>query len=239
MLIRSNSGFVTKAYQKYAPYPKAFSLTEWIYKTIAIGRTDSDIYWTQGIHLMDLVWVENRWAYHSQDDSVENVKTASLQSGGDNIISIVVGTSKSADFPKRISNEYLIEVRENGGMIGMESGSVYFSLLGGAMIWMPLEFARIMYMILSVFLGLTLPLIVGNEFQENPITRKVTCCSIRLAKVSIQHSLRVLVNLLLGLVTSVVAFAAFGMWKSPSQEEIERRDIYVGFLLWPGVELEL
>jgi len=249
MLIRSNSRFATDAYRKFALHPKAVSLTEWIYKTLGIGRTDSDKYWTQGIHLMDLIWIENRWAYHSQDDSIVNVRPESLQSCGDDIMQIVSGASASSDFPKRIPMEDLLSsgVIRSGGIAGMESGTVYFSLLGGTMVWMPFSFARWMYIILAIVLGFTMPFIVGNQYRDDDSNednrslssrrRKCACVSMRLAKTATRHALIALLNLFLGLLTSVVAFAAFGMWKAPSEKEIQRREGYGDewIVAWGGI----
>ncbi|KAL7551590.1 hypothetical protein ACHAWF_014776 [Thalassiosira exigua] len=262
MLIRSNSYFATSAYQKHAPHPKAFSLTEWLYKTISIGRTDSDIYWTQGIHLVDLVWVEYRWAYHTEDDNVDNVRSGSLQNCGNNVLSIVSGVSKPPDFPGRMPNEKLVEsgVIQIGGTVGMSSDTVYFSLLSGSMIWMPFQFARVMYIVLAIVLGLTMPYLVGDQYVEdraidgrNSFTRVThVCCSVKLAKASIRMGLMSLLNLLrplsisleisppprhwLGMVASVASFAAFGMWKSPSEEESKRRADWDGAIVaWGGI----
>jgi hypothetical protein len=109
VLIRSNSLFATKMYDKYAPSPSSFSLIELLYRLNDIGYTDGDVYWMAGLHLIDLIWVESRWAYHNPDDNVDTVNMGSLQHEGNNILSIVRGVSNDFNFPDRIPPEELVE----------------------------------------------------------------------------------------------------------------------------------
>ena len=211
-LIRSNSLFATKMYHKYAPSPSSFSLTELLYRVIDIGDTDGNVYWMAGLHLIDLIWVENRWAYHNPDDNVDNVNMGSLQHEGNNILSMVRGVSNDSNFPDRIPPEELEEkqVIENRGRVGMASGKIYFSLLLSSSVCLSVGGARVMFVVLALVMAFSMPFILPglDEFSEGKC-KHIT-----------KHALIALGNFIFGVFVCIAVFGVFGSWKVVSEDNV-------------------
>ena len=63
---------MVKIYSSGVKKPLAYSFTEWIYYVLDVSYTDFDTY-KYYVPVIDLLGVENRWAYHTEYDVIENV----------------------------------------------------------------------------------------------------------------------------------------------------------------------
>lgn len=144
-LVRSNSPYAANAYARFAPAPSGFSVSEWIFRELAVGYTDATIYARLGVHVMDLAYVHDSYVYHTPADDVNSVSPEGLQHEGTNILSILRGVAEDDHFPKpltktqnpivgRWSNELLYDP-------GMDSGTFYVSLFDVRFWTMPLRLA--------------------------------------------------------------------------------------------------
>jgi len=87
-LIRSNSPWATQAYATAAPHPKAYSLAETLFATIRVGYTDAEVFNAMGIHALDMIYVNQRFLYHSQNDTMRHVAQGAIQHEGNNVLSL-------------------------------------------------------------------------------------------------------------------------------------------------------
>jgi len=72
---------------------------------------------------------------------------------GGNVLSIVKGVDSDKNFSERISNSLLKKekVIESDGAVGMSSGSVYFTLIAGVVIWLSASGVRPLFIHYSDF----------------------------------------------------------------------------------------
>ena len=98
---RANSAELVKALQKYAPQPAAYSFVNWLENVLSIGYTDSSIHMRSGIQCIDLNFLDDRWAYHTSEDSLEKVTPGALQQIGGNALGMIVGMIESNTVPRR------------------------------------------------------------------------------------------------------------------------------------------
>lgn len=220
MLIRANTQEASTMYISHAKSPRALSLSEFLFRVIDVGYTDTDNYVGAGLHCMDLIYVKDRWAYHSVDDTVENVKPEALQHLGDNLLSLVEGTNKDVRFPmKRVSIDEAQDMAYN-----QDSSSVYFSILDNGAVHQTRSQARALYISISIIAGISMYFLYPtNGNFPNGKFRTIT-----------KHTLLAFVNFIAGMLFSFVVFGAVGSWKKPEGvDDVKHSHL---FFVWEGKE---
>lgn len=134
VISRSNSPELVKAVQKFAPQPAGFSFVNWLDNALQLGYTDSSVHMRSGIQAIDLIFLEDRWAYHTGEDSLDKVTPGALQQMGGNVLGMITGMIESDTVPRRyqpnedpsgftgILDNYLFSDQEplaNSGMVFM------------------------------------------------------------------------------------------------------------------------
>lgn len=153
-LIRSNSAWATQWYTDAAARPLAYSLTEMIFAVLAVGCTDVDVYNRMGLHALDLVYVSKRYAYHTAEDSYENVAEGAVQHGGDNLLSLILNV-KDVVLPARLTSGAGVGDLDNsccrGFDVPIQSGTVFYSLFNTTL-WLDKTAASIFLSVLAFLL---------------------------------------------------------------------------------------
>lgn len=228
VLARANSKEVTKFYASYARSPRAVSLTEFLFRTIDAGATDTDIYFLAGLHCMDLIFIQDRWAYHSPSDNVDNVRPDALKHLGDNVLSLISGITNDQSFPlDRFSDKELYDMKASQRT--QDSKTVYFSILESSTIYQTRANAKAMYISISLLFGCCIYFLTPPRayFPRG----KIFTISI--------HFFSALMNFITGIIFSVAVFAVFGSWKKPIELE-DGQNYYYGhgapYFVWANKE---
>jgi len=209
MLIRANSPFASRMYNKHARSPRALSLTEFLFRAIAVGYTDTDLYMEAGLHCMDLIYVKDRWAYHSAEDTVENVKPAALQHLGNNLVSLVEGIAHDKHFPMPRLPVIITDSHWEYG--NQDSGSVYYSILDNSAVYQTRGQARAMYLSISILAAIGMCFL----YPTNPeIPNDTNFKSIA------KHTGIAFLNFFLGMLVSFGVYAGAGYWKKAECDDI-------------------
>ena len=182
-LIRTNSPWIASLYARHAPHPAAYSITEILFTIFGRGQTDAQEYRRNGAHVVDLVFVENRFVYHTQDDSIDSVALGSLQHEGDNILSLLRSAS-SAGLPDAFA--YV------GYGSAIFSGSLYFTVLR-SIVWCSSR--------------LTFQLVAGF-FTIVALISLVKNCKARF-RALLQEANRVTIGILSGMLLQAIAAVVF------------------------------
>lgn len=117
---RTNSVEMIKAYTRFAPLPTAVSFVNYLENLLQVGFTDSNIWARLGIHFIDIVYLEDRWAYHTTEDTLDRVTPGALQHSGENALAIIRGMIAEDLVPERFTPE-----NDKVGVVG-EVTNVYF-----------------------------------------------------------------------------------------------------------------
>ena len=116
--------------------------------SLAIFTRDTDKYFLAGLHCMDLIFIQDRWAYHSPSDNVNNVRPEALKHLGDNVLSLISGITNDHSFPlDRFSDKELYDMKASQGT--QDSKTVYFSILESSTIHQTRASAKAMYIFSS------------------------------------------------------------------------------------------
>ena len=216
-LVRSNSDDAVGIYARYAPKPFAIALSEWLYSTLSVGYTDNDVYFRMGIHSVDLVYISNKFVYHTKDDNFGNVKIGALQHEGDNVLAILMGVAENGPtgLPHRYSPDYVENIQGidmpfsygGEGLNGVNSNVLYFSILGSSTFHLSKNTCRILFPVLAI----VMMIIVGCVYWFRR-KKQGLWDPIRISSAS-KHMAVAFASLLLSLVSSYAAYAAVGEWK--------------------------
>lgn len=204
------------------------SLTEFLFRSIDAGTTDTDKYFLAGLHCMDLIFIQDRWAYHSPSDNVNNVRPEALKHLGDNILSLISGITNDQSFPLvRFSDKELYDMKASQGT--QDSKTVYFSILESSTIHQTRASAKAMYISISLGFGFCI------YFLTPPRTYFPRGKLFTISK----HFFSALMNFITGIVFSVAVFGVFGSWKKPIEVE-EGKYYYNGhgapYFVWANKE---
>ena len=113
------------------------------------------------------------------------------------------------------------------------SGLTYFTLIGGTVISVSTNTATIGFTILAAVMALTMPLILHYtkpkaENREEQMARRAT---------RLRHFFLALLNFILGFGVCIAAYAAFCLWKQPTEFQLTSKEDadYVTNLSWGGL----
>ena len=208
MFEKSNSRYGADAYFKYAPHPKAFSFSEWYDANIEEGWNDAVIYESHGLHTLRLGCWSNSWAHQSSDDNIEHVSKGALQHMGENVLAIVEGVTSETNFPVRMQQKRFPDDEGNSGLF-------YFTLIGGLVFSLPSKIALVIFPNVALVLMMTMPLIL--YFTKTGGSSRTAKASL---KTGLMHSLFALLNFIIGIGACIAAFAAFCLWKQPTEYQL-------------------
>mmetsp|Transcript_143398 Transcript_143398/g.458395 ORF Transcript_143398/g.458395 Transcript_143398/m.458395 type:complete len:865 (+) Transcript_143398:131-2725(+) len=210
-LVRSNSGYATNAYAKFAPSPAGFSFGEWVFNNFNIGYTDLSVYRRLGYHGLDLAYVHDSYVYHTPDDNVDTASAEGLQHEGSNLLSIIRGVAQDPNFPAPLTPEEDPTVGLWNNEIdtdpGMNSHSVYVGMFDS---WMWIMSETMTKVIFGLVVTLSVP-VSGSLVWFLFSTTALRTSARRLVTGTAVDFGATLLALLLGIVAALVSVSVVGL----------------------------
>eukprot|EP00164_Ancoracysta_twista_P009692 GFYU01014428.1.p1 GENE.GFYU01014428.1~~GFYU01014428.1.p1 ORF type:complete len:716 (+),score=163.59 GFYU01014428.1:332-2479(+) len=182
VLLRCNRPWLLDVYGDNVKSPHANSMGQTIYNMMKVAYTDLDAFDAHGIAGVDILPIQDRYIYHSPQDTLDKIKEGAVQHIGDQVSQMVQGLIQlDDDLPTRRPAKTDIHDEFDVTNYEMDSG-VYYSVLGSGFARMSKTTALTLFFTFPVccmllFVGVAIALqnkLTGAQSSSNADTNTST-----------------------------------------------------------------